>query len=365
MTSTFPLVIEKLSKSYTLNDTPAVDEISLEVQKGELLTFLGPSGCGKTTILRLIAGLERENSGKIIIDGKDVTYPFISPEKRQVGLVFQDYALFPHLNVFKNVLFGLSHLPKSERQKRAEEMISLVGLTVFSSRMPHELSGGQQQRVALARALAPLPKILLLDEPFSNLDAQLRHNTRQEIRTILKKTGTTAILVTHDQEEALSFSDRIVVIRTGKIEQIDTPYTVYTQPSTAFVANFLGRSNLISGMAQNTYAESVLGNLPIESPAHGSITLCLRPEQLALFLTQEEATKYQATTQPTAQPTMPVPAVVLGRDFKGRDTHYIVQVNKEEQQQELQVYDPKPPLYHEGQQVWIQVISPARVLSAS
>ncbi len=325
------------------NMPPAVDGLSLQVAQGELLTLLGPSGCGKTTTLRLIAGLEEPDGGAVWIDGRDMTNPPQAPERRGVGLVFQDYALFPHLSVLGNVLFGLSRLPRAERLPRARETLSLVGLTVFESRMPHQLSGGQQQRVALARALAPRPRLLLLDEPFSNLDAQLRHATRQEVRAILRRSGVAAILVTHDQEEALAFSDRIALMRAGQIEQIGTPQEVYAQPRTAFVASFLGRSNLLSGAAHAGVVRTVLGNIELEGAAvpDGPVMVSVRPEQLAF-----------------AEAGAGTEAVVLAREFKGHAVTYTLALG----QQEVQLHDTGQPLRAEGERVWVRATRAGRAV---
>ncbi|WP_229780703.1 ABC transporter ATP-binding protein [Deinococcus malanensis] len=340
-----PLDLQHLTKRYAPGLPPVVDQLSLTARPGELLTLLGPSGCGKTTTLRLIAGLERPDSGTISIGGRDMSVPFVPPERRGVGLVFQDYALFPHLSVLGNVLFGLQHLPRAQRLPRARETLALVGLTVFETRMPHQLSGGQQQRVALARALAPRPALLLLDEPFSNLDAQLRHSTRQEVRGILRQSGTTAILVTHDQEEALAFSDRLVLMRSGKAEQIGTPAEVYTRPATAFVANFLGRSNLLSGTADRFMARTALGIVPLVEAASGPVLVSVRPEHLAFT---EDLAGAEVT--------------VVAREFRGRDATYTVRLAAAGTQ-ELLVHDTTGLIRAEGERARIQVTQPARPVS--
>ena len=237
--------VERLLKRY--GDTIAVDQVSLETRREEFLTLLGPSGCGKTTILRCIAGFVRPDAGRVRIGSKDVTE--VPPYRREIGMVFQSYALFPHLTVFENVAFGLRvrRLPRLEIAPRVHRALDLVKLVGLAGRLPRQLSGGQQQRVALARALVYEPRVLLLDEPLSNLDAKLRVEMRAEIRAIQRRLGLTAIYVTHDQEEALSVSDRVAVMRSGRIEQMDTPATVYDRPANAFVAGFVGVSNLLPG----------------------------------------------------------------------------------------------------------------------
>jgi putative spermidine/putrescine transport system ATP-binding protein len=228
----------------TFGPTTVVKDFSLDVNAGEFVSFLGPSGCGKTTVLRMVAGFEEPSDGSIVVAGKDITR--LKPNQRNVGMVFQAYALFPNLTVAQNVGFGLKvgGAPKAEADKRIAEMLSLIKLPEFGSRYPYQLSGGQQQRVALARALAPKPKLLLLDEPLSALDAKVRVSLREEIRAIQQSLGITTIFVTHDQEEALSISDRIVVMYNGGAEQVGTPFDIYNRPSSRFVASFVGTLNI-------------------------------------------------------------------------------------------------------------------------
>lgn len=275
------LECQHLSKSFST--VQAVRDVSLTVNDGEFITLLGPSGCGKTTTLRLIAGFELPERGRIVLHGRVVAEngSGLPPEKRQIGMVFQDYALFPHLNVGDNVGFGLRG-GKQEKTARVSEMLALVGLDGLSARMPHELSGGQQQRVALARALAPQPDLVLLDEPFSNLDAALRVRVRTEVRAILKAAGVTVVFVTHDQEEALSLSDRVAVMFEGKIAQFDTPQTIYHRPADRAVAAFVGESNFIAAQADGLTATSALGTLSLAAPSHGSVDVLIRPEMIAL-----------------------------------------------------------------------------------
>ncbi|WP_338791684.1 ABC transporter ATP-binding protein [Bernardetia sp. MNP-M8] len=229
----------------------AVDDISFSLKKGETLALLGESGSGKTTLLRMIAGLEKPSKGSITLQNKlvfDNNSTFIKPEKRNVGLFFQHYALFPHLTVFENIAYGLSSklYNKSQKKERVAEMLALVELPNYEKRFPHELSGGQQQRIALARALAPNPELLLLDEPFSNLDEQLKGEVRHQIKTILEKTQTTTILVTHDLQDALSLANQLAVMRNGKIEQLDNPQKLYQNPNTSYVATLFGEIQEIS-----------------------------------------------------------------------------------------------------------------------
>ena len=228
----------------------AINHIQLEVQKGEMLTLLGPSGCGKTTTLRCIAGLEKPEEGEIVIDGKAMlSQGFVPPSKRGIGMVFQNYAVWPHMKVFNNIVYGLK-IERISRQKikeRAQQVVSLVGLKGLEDRYPAQLSGGQQQRVALARALVSNPKVLLLDEPLSNLDAKLREELRFEIKSLVRRMGITAVYVTHDQAEAMVISDRIAVMNSGNIVQIGTPQEIYKNPVNKFVADFIGTMNFISG----------------------------------------------------------------------------------------------------------------------
>jgi putative spermidine/putrescine transport system ATP-binding protein len=235
------LEINNLSKKFGVTD--AVSDFNLHIEKGELVSFLGPSGCGKTTTLRMVAGFEAPTDGHIVMEGVDITE--MSPNQRDVGMVFQSYALFPNMTVAGNIGFGLKIMKKKpeEIKERVEEMLALINMPEYAQRFPHQLSGGQQQRVALARALALRPNMLLLDEPLSALDAKIRVSLRAEIRSIQQKLGITAIYVTHDQEEALSMSDRVVVMNKGRMEQVGTPFEIYNFPTTAFVANFVGTLN--------------------------------------------------------------------------------------------------------------------------
>ena len=236
------LAVSELKVQYTGRTRPAVDGVSFGLRAGEIGVLIGPSGCGKTTLLRAVAGLEAVAAGSIKLSGNTVssTAVNVAPESRRIGMVFQDYALFPHLDVAHNVAFGIHHLPKAERMARVQEVLNLVDLPDVAKRYPHELSGGQQQRVALARALAPKPQLLLLDEPFSNLDVDLRERLAHELRAILKKANATALFVTHDQLEAFAIGDVIGVMHEGKLHQWADAYTLYHRPATRFVADFIG-----------------------------------------------------------------------------------------------------------------------------
>jgi putative spermidine/putrescine transport system ATP-binding protein len=237
------LQVQNLVK--TFGQTTVVKGVSFAFDKGEFISLLGPSGCGKTTILRMIAGFETPSSGTIEVDGRDITH--LKPNQRQLGMVFQAYALFPNLNVGDNIGFGLkvAGVPRDERRARITDMLKLIGLSGYENRFPYEMSGGQQQRVALARAIAPRPRLLLLDEPLSALDAKIRVSLREEIRSIQRELGITTVFVTHDQEEALSISDRIVVMNAGNIEQLGTPHEIYNRPASRFAATFVGHLNTL------------------------------------------------------------------------------------------------------------------------
>jgi iron(III) transport system ATP-binding protein len=263
-----------------------VCDLTLSVRRGEVLALLGPSGCGKSTTLRLIAGLEAPDSGEIAMDGSLVAGRgrWVQPEARRIGLVFQDYALFPHLTVAKNIAFPLNRLPARERQERVAEMLDLVGLSGYENRYPHQLSGGQQQRVALARALAPRPSVVLLDEPFSSLDADSRVTVREQVRTILKSVAATVIFVTHDQEEALYMGDRVAVMNCGRLEQVGTPEELFEEPATRFVAEFLGLPSFLPGVVIDGGLQTEIGcqSQPLEAPPGTPIEVLVRPDDLTL-----------------------------------------------------------------------------------
>ena len=284
-----------LSRSY--DEVVALDHFSLDVWESGVVTLLGPSGCGKTTALRVIAGFENAQ-GSIEIHGRKVLDEgvFVPPEKRRVGMVFQDYALFPHMSVSSNVAYGL---PRGDRAPRVAEVLALVGLTGLEDRMPNELSGGQQQRVALARALAPKPEVILLDEPFSNLDASLRDRVRRELRLILTEARTTAVFVTHDQEEALATSDIVAVMKDGQILQADTPANLYTNPANPWIAEFLGDADVLESEARNGIAETPVGSF--KTDIRGRVSVIVRPENVQISLGETSN------------------AVVAGSEFFGHD----------------------------------------------
>ena len=257
--------VELKGVSRSFGPVRAVFDLNFTIEAGEFFSILGPSGCGKTTTLRLIAGLERPDQGTIIIGGDVVAGDqcWVNPERRGVGIVFQDYALFPHLTVAQNVGFGLKGWPRQAMRVRIAELLALVGLEGLEARYPHELSGGQSQRVALARSLAPAPRVMLLDEPFSNLDADLREELRTETRRILKGRGTTTILVTHEQEEAFALSDRVGVLDRGCLQQVGTPADVYHGPATRFVADFVGKADFVPGVVQAQGVAAAIGTFPL------------------------------------------------------------------------------------------------------
>ena len=278
------LELRNLTKRF--GEFVAVDDLSLDIEKGEFVSLLGPSGCGKTTTLQMIAGLHEPTSGTVELEGRDLTS--IAPNKRGLGIVFQSYALFPHMTAAENIAFGLEMrgIGRSEREERVRRVLDQVQLATFADRHPRSLSGGQRQRVALARALVIEPPVLLLDEPLSNLDAKLREEMQLELRILQQKIGVTTVLVTHDQSEALSMSDRIVVIDQGRAVQIDTPLSMYEAPGSAFVSGFVGKTNLFKGEVIGPDAVAVNGlslladhqNLPAGTP----VSLSLRPEKLVL-----------------------------------------------------------------------------------
>ncbi len=312
------LCLENVVK--TFNKTEVVKKMNLEIKQGELVSFLGPSGCGKTTTLNMIAGFLDVDGGRIVVDGKPVH--LLPPNKREMGMVFQNYALFPHMTVFDNVAYGLKlrKVSKSEIHTRVTEALEMVRLAGYEKRYPKELSGGQQQRVSLARALVIKPKVLLLDEPLSNLDAKLRQEMREEIVEIQKKVGITTIFVTHDQEEALAISDRIAVMYEGRIEQVDTPVAIYNHPQTDFVSRFIGEVNQIQGqvleaLSDNQCLVSLDGYeqvLSVHQPKDSVIDFYIRPEKIQISIENSDGLQVR----------------VERKMFLGAKTRYIL-VNKE------------------------------------
>jgi iron(III) transport system ATP-binding protein len=289
---------------------PAVQGISFAAREGEILCLLGPSGCGKTTVLRAIAGFEPVRSGQIFLSGQLVSSPDVMTptENRRVGMVFQEYALFPHLRVQDNIAFGLRHLARSERASRVQEMLRLTGLEGFERRYPHEISGGQQQRVALARALVQSPVVLLLDEPFSNLDPDMAGRMRQELHDLLRRTKTTTVLVTHDHDEAFAMADRIAVLNEGRLEQFDTPEMMYHMPATPFVADFVGQADFIPGTVTQGMVHTELGMFPdtIECKDGTNVVVMIRPDDIHLVATEGASSR------------------VISRQFHGSENLYTV-----------------------------------------
>ncbi|MBW4464750.1 MAG: ABC transporter ATP-binding protein [Pegethrix bostrychoides GSE-TBD4-15B] len=315
------LQLNQVTRQFSRLAQPAVCAVSCSLQSGDLLALLGPSGCGKTTLLRLIAGFEQPQDGSIEIAERQVAGDgvWVPPEQRGVGMVFQDYALFPHLTVRQNVMFGLNdrlergklERSKLERSKRLKEVLALVRLEGLEDRFPHQLSGGQQQRVALARALAPSSALILLDEPLSNLDLQVRLRLRQELRQILKAAGASAIFVTHDQEEALSIADQVAVMCQGRLEQVGTPEQLYQRPASRFVAEFVTQANLIAAERRGEFWQTELGDIPVtqtESANCNQADLLVRQENLIL------------STDASS------PIVIRDRQFLGREYCYSLEL---------------------------------------
>lgn len=317
------LQLHNITKKYAVDSNPAVDGVSLTLKKGELLGLLGPSGCGKTTLLRIVAGFEKISQGKVELAGSLISdrNNNTPPEKRNTGMVFQDYALFPHLSVTDNIAFGLKgkkssgRLASKEIKYRIGEVLNLVGLSGLEKRYPHELSGGQQQRVALARALAPKPALILLDEPLSNLDVQVRHYLREEIRRILKAAAISAIFVTHDREEALAISDTIAVMREGKIEQIGTPEEIYIKPGSRFVAEFVTQANFLTARREDGLWKTEIGAVDLKSLLGHSNSIEFA-DKAEVMLRQEDI---------ILTPDCNSPVVVKERQFLGREYRYCLE----------------------------------------
>jgi len=321
----------------------AVDAVDLEIAAGEIVALLGPSGCGKTTTLRMLAGLENPDEGTICVGGELLNGPatFVPPERRRIGMVFQDYALFPHLDVAANVGYALGRRPD---RGRVDQVLELVGLSSHRERSVHQLSGGEQQRVALARALAPDPELVLLDEPFSNLDAALRERLRREVRAILSTAGMTAVFVTHDQEEALSIADRVAVMRAGRIEQVGTPEQVYLQPASHWAAAFLGEIDVLPGLARGGAVSCELGSVPTAGATAGEVDVLIRPESVAIGI---------------SGPADALKAKVEARTFYGHDQilHLRLPSGRVVRSRRLSF-----PACHPGDRVTVWIDGPANVL---
>ncbi len=331
----FDIELKAVTKTYIGSEEPAVKDLCLTVEKGSIVTLLGPSGCGKSTTLRLIAGFERPETGSIALAGEVVTddNTWVPPEKRGVGMFFQDYALFPHLNVFNNVGFGYKG---KDRKSRVMKVIKLVGLEGYENRSPNELSGGQQQRVALARALARDPVVVLLDEPFSNLDADMRVQMRLEVKRIIKEAGATAVFVSHDQKDALAISDRIVVMNEGVVQQHGTPKEIYQYPENKFVATFVGQSNILEGKMGDDERSVItnIGGIPCnhthDFKSGEEVYISIRPDSLEM----DEKGKLEGRIKETVFTGESIDAVVEVELDNGSKQELLTHIHPEEEVRE-------------------------------
>lgn len=347
------ITIDNVTKRY--GDVTIIDKLSLSVEHGEFFTLLGPSGCGKTTLLRMIAGFIIPDEGRILIGDEDITH--LPPHKRETGMVFQDYALFPDKTVFDNVAYGLRvrRFTNPQIQEKVGQMLERVGLGHLPSRYPGELSGGQRQRVALARALVIEPRVLLMDEPLSNLDAKLRIQMRDVIRELQQESKITAIFVTHDQEEALSMSDRIALLRQGKVDQLDTPEGMYARPATSYAADFIGAANLVKVISHQTQGESVQlevpgGSLSLIGSVPGAETLlAARPEHIGLHHDNDISGR--------------IPATVIFRRYLGFKTTYAVRL-ADDSRINVDVPAAADPNFAAGKSVFLSFSDACRLVTA-
>jgi iron(III) transport system ATP-binding protein len=331
MVNDFALRCRSLRKSF--GRTEALDGLDIDLERSHTLALLGPSGCGKTTALRIIAGFDAPDSGSVEIAGRMVAGPgvLVPPEKRRVGLVFQDYVLFPHMTVARNVSYGL---PKGRPRERLAALLQLVGLTGLESRYPHQLSGGQQQRVALARTLASEPEVLLLDEPFSNLDVKLRVQVREEVKRVIQAAGTTTVFVTHDQEEAFSLADTIIVMQSGRVEQVGSAEDLYYRPANRFVAGFVGTANFLPVTSTPGFIECELGRFPQSNGA--------APEQAEMLVRPEYITVGSGGAE----------ARVIAREFRGPEVLYIMRLASG---REVKTIQPAEVGLTPGESVWLSL----------
>jgi iron(III) transport system ATP-binding protein len=338
------LELRSISCAYD-SSRPAVRDMSFSVREGEILCLLGPSGCGKTTVLRAIAGFEPVRSGEILLSGRVISSPSetVPTEHRRIGMVFQEYALFPHLRVADNIAFGLNHLPRAEQKRRVDGMLCLTGLEGFERRYPHELSGGQQQRVALSRALVQNPVLLLLDEPFSNLDPDMASRMRQEVHALLRQMKTTSIMVTHDHDEAFAMADRIAVLNQGVLEQMDSPELIYHLPTTRFVADFVGQADFIAGQIHQGLVHTEIGTFPntINASEGDRVAVMIRPDDVHLLPNK------------SAEPR------IVARQFRGSENLYRVQLPSG---QIVHSSESSTSVYQEGTSVELRVSATHTVL---